>query len=365
MFDTYQLHQIAKYFPTIQDFINLEIATNNTSIMTSFSYNPISLSEQTIKYFPNIKTLHYYSAEDVHFPEEQYEKIVHHYMVNFEEFFTSNLQLHEYKQVELSGDYGNSFHEIPPEITRVGRGCFEGMLFGDECFDLYEIIIPEKVTSIGDGCFNRYSSLSKIELSTRLKSIGSHCFNDLNKLIGNRFCNQREHFCSFELPWNITSVNGMLVNIDHHDSFCIPSYVTKIDEYEFYLSNYTKITLSQSLTILPKSCFRSCKRLKSITIPTTVTRLENACFYGCDTIASLTIPSSVKIIENECMRNMRGVTRIELCEGVEEIGRDCFRDCKQLVQIVIPSSVKVFGKGCFCGTGLKREEYSFIPDDCF
>ena len=86
------------------------------------------------------------------------------------------------------------------------------------------------------------------------------------------------HFCSFELPWNVTSVNGQLIDILVYESFVIPSYVTKIDEYEFYLSSYTKIVLPSLITTIPKSCFRSCKKLMRIEIPTNITRLENASF---------------------------------------------------------------------------------------
>ena len=63
--DNYCLFLASMNFTSIDDFINLEMATpralNNTS---KFFYNPISLTSTTRTFFDNLQTLHIYKDDD-------------------------------------------------------------------------------------------------------------------------------------------------------------------------------------------------------------------------------------------------------------------------------------------------------------
>ena len=55
----------SRHFESIQDFINLEMAVKRfRGNLEKFHYNPISLTEELLPFFPNVQTLHLYNNED-------------------------------------------------------------------------------------------------------------------------------------------------------------------------------------------------------------------------------------------------------------------------------------------------------------
>ena len=69
--------EIVKYDENIQDYINLEIAVKRfRGTLEKFFYNPISLTSDTVHYFPNLRTLHIYEKND---PVLKNKKIKYYY----------------------------------------------------------------------------------------------------------------------------------------------------------------------------------------------------------------------------------------------------------------------------------------------
>ena len=63
--DLYTIFIASRHFETIDDFINLEFAVKRfVGNMTKFFYNPISIQEENIDFFPKAETLHLYTKED-------------------------------------------------------------------------------------------------------------------------------------------------------------------------------------------------------------------------------------------------------------------------------------------------------------
>ena len=63
--NNYSIFIASRFFNTLQDFINLEMAVKRfRGNLDKFFHNPISLTEETMKFFPNVKTLHVYKKSD-------------------------------------------------------------------------------------------------------------------------------------------------------------------------------------------------------------------------------------------------------------------------------------------------------------
>ena len=70
--DNYTIFIASRHFNTIDDYINLELCTSRfNGNMTKFHYNPISMTQTTRKFFPNIQTLYLYSSYDRQFEKEK------------------------------------------------------------------------------------------------------------------------------------------------------------------------------------------------------------------------------------------------------------------------------------------------------
>ena len=80
--DSYSLMVVSKYFKTIDDFINLELATPKAKgNMSKFHFNPIPLNMWSRKFFTSLETLHLYDRNNCHFRNEKFYQRVYWYEV--------------------------------------------------------------------------------------------------------------------------------------------------------------------------------------------------------------------------------------------------------------------------------------------
>ena len=63
--NNYSIFIASRFFDNLQDYINLEMGVKRfRGNLDKFFYNPILLTEETMKFFPNVKTLHVYNESD-------------------------------------------------------------------------------------------------------------------------------------------------------------------------------------------------------------------------------------------------------------------------------------------------------------
>ena len=63
--DNYCLFIASRYLSSVEDEINLvKTCKRMRNNMEKYHYNPMSLTEKTILYFPNVETLHIYNRSD-------------------------------------------------------------------------------------------------------------------------------------------------------------------------------------------------------------------------------------------------------------------------------------------------------------
>lgn len=102
--------------------------------------------------------------------------------------------------------------------------------------------------------------------------------------------------------------------------------VTRINNFSFWNTKITSVTIPNSVKYIGGSAFSECKNLTSITIPGSVKTIDQFAFSGCSNLTS-----------------------IELQEGVTLIKKNAFEKCSSLTSITIPSSVEFFGEDAFLG----------------
>ena len=142
----YHLMIASKYFNSIDNFINLELATPKArGNMEKFHFNPIDLDKWSRKFFTSLETLHVYNKNDDHFTNEDFYKKVIWYDVNYTKYNEMK------KENEIKKD-----NEIYKNVV----------LTQGEAKRLKLDRIPEGVTSLGKGCFKGCSSLTKICIGT-------------------------------------------------------------------------------------------------------------------------------------------------------------------------------------------------------
>ncbi|ELP91753.1 hypothetical protein EIN_522300 [Entamoeba invadens IP1] len=262
--DSYHIMIVSKYFKTIEDYINLELVCKKCICnMEKFHFNPIPLSYKTIKYFPNIETLHLWHMYDENFGNEFlvdhqndkchqniikcnnvvvtksfYQIVVwfHVYYPTVDQYKNLNFK---FKNVIYTQNdrikFGNT---IPLCVTQIGLYCF------NECQNLSSIILPSNVTSLGFGCFSCCKYLSNIVIPTSVISIDDYCFYECRSL----------------------------------SDITIPINVTTIGDY----------------------CFSKCNCLSYVNIPSNVISLGFECFDGCSSLSSVVIPLCYTSIDENC-----------------------------------------------------------------
>ena len=173
----YQLMIVSKYFESINDFKDLELATKKAKDnMEKFHYNPIPLTRETINHFSHLETLHVYRKGDEEFRERKFYKRIIHYEISCEEFLLNKQPEDIYLDVELDRESAKDMKTIPLGVTRIGEEAFERRN------DIISIDIPTSVSEIGFGAFYNCRFLTSITIPHSVSVIGDFTFSGCTSL---------------------------------------------------------------------------------------------------------------------------------------------------------------------------------------
>ena len=101
----YDLMVVSKYFESIDDFINMELASPKARYnMEKFHFNPIALDKRSRQFFTSLETLHVYTKEDNTFPEETFYQIIIHFPIEYKEWVEKKKENEIYKCVTLEAE---------------------------------------------------------------------------------------------------------------------------------------------------------------------------------------------------------------------------------------------------------------------
>ena len=119
----------------------------------------------------------------------------------------------------------------------------------------------------------------------------------------------------------------------------LPDSMTRLGNYAFMYSNFSKVILPDALEVISTSAFYCCRRLSDISFPDTLKTIGNSAFTGCISIEEIEFPSSLTTIGSSAFSQCYLLESISIPDSVDSIGTYAFSSCHRLTEVVIPSSI--------------------------
>ena len=146
--------------------------------------------------------------------------------------------------------------------------------------------------------------------------------------------------------------------------------MVKIEDYVFYNTGITSITIPDSVTSLgisafsncaslesatlgngltkvDKWLFRNCSSLKDVTLGENIQKVDNFAFAECGNLETITLPDSVTNIGISAFEKCRSLDDVKLPDGLTTVDKNAFLDCDKLTNVTIPDSVTTIGNQAF------------------
>ena len=145
-------------------------------------------------------------------------------------------------------------------------------------------------------------------------------------------------FTSTETTCTITDVVD-----DSKTTYIIPSYVTSIGDWAFFMCDYlTNITIPNGVTSIGEHAFSGCNKLSSVEIPNSVTNIGANAFSSCDGLTSIVIPEKVTSINEYAFSSCSNLTSIVIHSEVTFIGKSAFSGCIKLTNITFRGTTSMW-----------------------
>lgn len=182
-----------------------------------------------------------------------------------------------------------------------------------ECSSLYEILLPNTITSIGNEAFEACEKLTSVDLSkTKTTTIGTSAFASCGNL------------GTIIFPTTLTIIG---------------TSAFKDDTNLRSVQNLEKTIVST----INKNAFLECKNLSSVKLPQTLSTLGESAFEGCSNLTAVSgfENTAVKILEARTFANCSSLSTLSLARGLTEIRTEALIGCSILRNLDTLSTTKV------------------------
>lgn len=123
--------------------------------------------------------------------------------------------------------------------------------------------------------------------------------------------------------------------------------------------NIEDVSLPDSLTTLPDSCFSGCKNLRYVKIPSKVTEIPESAFSGSG-IEKIDFPENLTEIGRAAFAGCLFET-FRVPDSVQTIGQYAFSECENLKEIKLPEALTVLNGMIFYGDNC-LEKVNYLPN---
>ena len=254
---------------------------------------------------------------------------------------------------------------------------------------LFDVVIPEGVTTIGGGAFFA-TSLTSVRIPSSVTQIRSMAFRSCSKLgcvvfdgdaptVGeDTFANTSDCVAcvsSASSGWegedgevwkglilkrgiDVLDVDGVewmvddgvLIGMNLHGEteVSIPFGVIRMRDKLFAGNGLlVSVEIPEGVTNIGYEAFKYCKALTSVMMPSSLTTIGRYAFSSCTLLSSLTIPDGVTSIGAHAFEYCESLESIAIPNGVVKINDGAFAYCSRLIEVTIPDSVAKIGVQSF------------------
>lgn len=163
-----------------------------------------------------------------------------------------------------------------------------------------------------------------------------------------------EEVFDITIPEGVTSINhSNFAFYKYLTAVTFSSTVTYIGNASFYkCSGLTSLVLPPNLRTMGEMTFYGCSGITgSLVLPNSLTSTSKSVFAGCSSIQHLTLTSSMTSINDGMFLNCRSISNtLEIPSSITSIGQQAFAGCSSIPgDLIIPDSVKSIGASGFSG----------------
>lgn len=240
------------------------------------------------------------------------------------------------------GDRSLSEVTFPEGLTYIGSTAFSNCI-------LTKVTIPKTVTSMGTSPFAGNRPLSKFiveEGNPTYKAVNGVLFTKDGKTLVAYCCGNLDTY--YYVPEGTEVIDRNAFNKAYRLTYIyFPSTLREIKPYAFAYSNIWSVTLTEGITKVGDSTFRSCKNLYRVFFENQSVTLEPSVFADCDYMESITLPEKLTKIPNGLFYGCANLESIDIPETVTAIDSSAFLDCDSLTEVTVPGSVRTVGQQAF------------------
>lgn len=232
------------------------------------------------------------------------------------------------------------------KVSQVAQNVFS------QCSSLYEISLPNAITTIGDGAFAGCSNLTSMDLSkTKTATIGTSAFASCGKL------------GTIILPTTLTTIGTSAFQDDTNLRLVQnleKTIVSTINKNAFFgCTNLSRVKLPQTLSTLGESAFEGCSNLTAVSgfENTAVKILEARTFANCSSLSTLSLARGLTEIRTEALIGCSILRNLDTLSTtkVTKIGVRALKDTAGLTSISLPTSTFVsFAQSAFENSGVQK-----------
>lgn len=194
-------------------------------------------------------------------------------------------------------------------VTKIGFAAFY-------CTKSSEIVLPDSVVTLEDNAFCD-TKASRIVLPSSIRRVGNDVLKD-----STWFDRQKDGPLYLD---NILLGFKNRNEMSTEGAFAVKEGTRVIAKGVFENTDFSEVTLPDSVSFIGEDAFLGCSKLTRITIPKHLVAIGSRAFDGCEALA----------------------TDLVFPEGTQEIGDCAFRECLKIESVTFPLSIEIIGCDAF------------------
>lgn len=218
------------------------------------------------------------------------------------------------------------------------------------CTNLQDIAIPNKISVIPTGCFENNTSLSKVKLPESLTEIKGYAFNGctnlfdifipdaIGSLIIGKYAFQGCHMDNETATKLAVNVNKTIYSYAFAGIKDVSEITTSM-VWDYYFQNCTSLKKCTILKVnnsnFGQHVFNGCSSIETVILPDEGTAINQNMFSNLPSLKNVNIPKNCKTIGSQAFYKCTKLTELYIWDKIETIANNSFRDCTNLKSIYI------------------------------